>query len=64
MIEDLDALVNLEELWLGKNKLTKIEVRGERRSGKLDTHCSVARIYRTWTPLQTSEYYPFNRIES
>jgi protein phosphatase 1 regulatory subunit 7 len=26
-IEGLDALVNLEELWLGKNKLTKLEVR-------------------------------------
>jgi protein phosphatase 1 regulatory subunit 7 len=25
-IEGLDALVNLEELWLGKNKLTKLEV--------------------------------------
>ena len=25
-IENLDALVNLEELWLGKNKLSKIEV--------------------------------------
>lgn len=26
-IENLDALVNLEELWLGKNKITKLEVR-------------------------------------
>lgn len=26
-IEGLDALVNLEELWLGKNKITKFEVR-------------------------------------
>ena len=25
-IENLDALVNLEELWLGKNKLAKLEV--------------------------------------
>jgi len=25
-IEGLDALVNLEELWLGKNKITKLEV--------------------------------------
>lgn len=25
-IEGLDALVNLEELWLGKNKLPKLEV--------------------------------------
>lgn len=25
-IEGLDALVNLEELWLGKNKLAKLEV--------------------------------------
>jgi hypothetical protein len=25
-IENLDALVNLEELWLGKNKITKLEV--------------------------------------
>ena len=24
-IENLDALVNLEELWLGKNKITKLE---------------------------------------
>lgn len=26
-IENLDALVNLEELWLGKNKITVLEVR-------------------------------------
>lgn len=26
-IENLDTLVNLEELWLGKNKITKLEVR-------------------------------------
>jgi protein phosphatase 1 regulatory subunit 7 len=26
-IENLEALVNLEELWLGKNKITKLEVR-------------------------------------
>ena len=26
-IENLEALVNLEELWLGKNKIAKIEVR-------------------------------------
>ncbi len=26
-IEGLDALVNLEELWLGKNKITQLEVR-------------------------------------
>ena len=25
-IENLDALVNLEELWLGKNKISKLEV--------------------------------------
>ncbi len=25
-IEGLEALVNLEELWLGKNKITKLEV--------------------------------------
>lgn len=25
-IEGLDALLNLEELWLGKNKITKLEV--------------------------------------
>jgi hypothetical protein len=25
-IENLDALVNLEELWLGKNKIAKLEV--------------------------------------
>jgi protein phosphatase 1 regulatory subunit 7 len=25
-IENLDSLVNLEELWLGKNKITKLEV--------------------------------------
>jgi len=25
-MENLEALVNLEELWLGKNKITKIEV--------------------------------------
>ena len=25
-IEGLDTLVNLEELWLGKNKLSKLEV--------------------------------------
>jgi hypothetical protein len=25
-IEKLDGLVNLEELWLGKNKITKLEV--------------------------------------
>lgn len=25
-IEGLDALVNLEELWLGKNKISKLEV--------------------------------------
>lgn len=25
-IEGLDALVNLEELWLGKNKIPKLEV--------------------------------------
>ena len=25
-IENLDALANLEELWLGKNKITKLEV--------------------------------------
>ena len=25
-IENLDALVNLEELWLGKNKITALEV--------------------------------------
>ena len=25
-IEGLDALVNLEELWLGKNKIAKLEV--------------------------------------
>ena len=25
-IENLDTLVNLEELWLGKNKITKLEV--------------------------------------
>jgi protein phosphatase 1 regulatory subunit 7 len=25
-IENLDALVNLEELWLGKNKITKLQV--------------------------------------
>ena len=27
VIENLEALVNLEELWLGKNKITKLEVR-------------------------------------
>ena len=26
-IEGLDALINLEELWLGKNKITRLEVR-------------------------------------
>jgi protein phosphatase 1 regulatory subunit 7 len=26
LIENLGALVNLEELWLGKNKITKLEV--------------------------------------
>lgn len=26
-IENLEALVNLEELWLGKNKIAKLEVR-------------------------------------
>lgn len=26
MIENLDSLVNLRELWLGKNKITKLEV--------------------------------------
>lgn len=26
-IEGLDALVNLEELWLGKNKIGRLEVR-------------------------------------
>lgn len=26
-IEGLDALANLEELWLGKNKITQLEVR-------------------------------------
>ena len=26
-IENLEALENLEELWLGKNKITKLEVR-------------------------------------
>lgn len=25
-IENLEALVNLEELWLGKNKISKLEV--------------------------------------
>jgi len=25
-IKDLDALVNLEELWLGKNKIEKLQV--------------------------------------
>jgi protein phosphatase 1 regulatory subunit 7 len=25
-IQGLDALVNLEELWLGKNKIAKLEV--------------------------------------
>jgi hypothetical protein len=27
-IEGLDRLVNLENLWLGKNKITRIQVRG------------------------------------
>ena len=27
MVEGLDALTNLEELWLGKNKITKLQVR-------------------------------------
>lgn len=27
MIENLDSLVNLEQLWLGKNKITKLQVR-------------------------------------
>ena len=26
-IEGLDSLVNLEQLWLGKNKITRLEVR-------------------------------------
>ena len=26
IIEGLDALVNLEELWLGKNKISRLEV--------------------------------------
>ena len=32
-IEGLDALVNLEELWLGKNKISKLEVSCKRSSG-------------------------------
>lgn len=31
-IENLEALVNLEELWLGKNKVAKLEV-GSKQSG-------------------------------
>ncbi len=27
VIENLDSLVNLEQLWLGKNKITKLQVR-------------------------------------
>lgn len=34
-IENLDALVNLEELWLGKNKITKLEV-----SASVDLRCT------------------------
>lgn len=35
-IEGLDALVNLEELWLGKNKITRLEVCST-HAGYLDT---------------------------
>lgn len=37
-IENLDALVNLEELWLGKNKITKLEVRPGQPLNSSDIH--------------------------
>lgn len=68
-IEGLDRLVNLENLWLGKNKITRIQVRG----GVFLLHlygfsllydlnppfllCTYANVHesRDWTSLPTSE---------
>ena len=34
-IENLEALVNLEELWLGKNKISKLEVTKDALSSRV-----------------------------
>jgi protein phosphatase 1 regulatory subunit 7 len=44
-IENLENLVNLEELWLGKNKITKLEVRNL-------FSCWTAMAYRSCQGLQ------------
>lgn len=45
-IENLEQLVNLEELWLGKNKITKLEVR-------ILSSCWTAEAHYSFQGLQT-----------
>lgn len=45
-VENLENLVNLEELWLGKNKITKLEVR-------IFSSCWTAMAHYSFQGLQT-----------
>jgi len=46
-IENLENLLNLEELWLGKNKITKLEVR------TLSSYWTAVAYYYSFQGLQT-----------
>lgn len=57
-IEGLDALVNLEELWLGKNKITKLEVRYSRPSTLSNPLWLFLRTLEVWRNLRFCRYNP------